>query len=333
MDVTIKNLIDSAKKDAYSNKELDKNTLIQLLSIESGSEESEYLKQASREVTDFFFGKSVRIGSSIGVDLRPCPMNCKFCSLGEEWGLVTCDKELTDSQILELAKDVISKGFIRITLRTTEFFPINRLIELAKMLRENILEDFFITANTGEFTTEQAIEMHNAGFTGVYHTLRLREGVDTPFNPQDRIDTINSVIESPLKITVGIEPIGSEHTAEEIADKLIYFRSLDIMSVCIMKRVNVDGIPLNIYPEISEDRLGEIVAVTRLALGGKIGIATHPPTIDALSAGANHMTIEIGANPRDDNSELDCWRPFDHKSAVEMIKKSGLIPEVDYTGA
>ena len=324
MDAEIKLLIDNAKSTALSNGMVDRSTLKKLLELKPGSEECEYLGKASREVMIKHTGGYVRIGSSIGVDIAPCPMNCQFCSLGEEWGLVTETHILTDDQILILAKSVVDKGFTQITLRTTEYFSHQKLCQLGRKIRAAIPGDYMLTANTGEVTTKMADELFYSGFTGMYHTLRLREGIDTPFDPQTRIDSINSIQDSKLMHTVGIEPIGSEHTDDEILDMIENFRNLDLVSVCIMKRVNVAGTPLSRYAEISDDRFAQIVAVARIAGGLRWGVATHPVIPKTLEYGANHITVETGANPRDDLQQIECWEPYNHQEAMKLIIDSGL---------
>lgn len=323
MDDTTKRIIDDARDTVLDGGMINESTILKLLEIDPHSEECEYLGQASREIMKKFFGGRARIGSSIGVDIRPCSMNCRFCALGKKWGLIQGEHELPDEVIIDLVREVISKGYFQVTLRTTEFYPVQKLCALGRKVREAVPGDYFLVANTGELTPNDANELVRAGFTGSYHTVRLREGIDTPFDPEERIKSIKSVNSSLLNFTVGIEPIGSEHTNQEILDKIILFRELKPMSVCIMKRVNVKGVPLSEFPEIDDERMAQIVAVTRLAGGKTWGIATHPPTQKALDFGANHITVETGANPRDDIQTAKQWYPFDHAVAAEMIRRAG----------
>lgn len=328
MDEEMKDLIDRAKADSLAGLDVSRAVLKKLLDIDPRSEEGEYLGMASRDVSRQLFGNRARVGSSIGIDISPCTMNCRFCSLGEEWALVDGKNELSDEAVIGLVSEVVSKGFFQITLRTTEFYDLNRLCALARKVRENVPGQYYLTANTGELTDEDAMNLYRSGFTGVYHTLRLREGVDTPFDPEVRLSSMRAVLRSPLMLAVGIEPIGSEHTNDEILDKIELFREMGPKTVCVMKRVNVEGVPLSRHPEIDDYRLAQIVAVTKIAGGSRWFVASHPITQKALDWGANNVTVETGANPRDDMHKIGKWSLCDHETARSMILKAGYDPGV-----
>ncbi|MFQ9868548.1 MAG: hypothetical protein ACLRWP_17535 [Bilophila wadsworthia] len=41
---------------------------------------------------------------AIGIDCRPCSMNCGFCAFGEKWGLITEPHEWSDEAIIKAAR-------------------------------------------------------------------------------------------------------------------------------------------------------------------------------------------------------------------------------------
>ncbi len=47
-----------------------------------------------------------------------------------------------------------------------------------------------LVSNVGDFDFTQAQELVDAGFTAIYHVVRLREGVDTKIEPSTRLATI-----------------------------------------------------------------------------------------------------------------------------------------------
>ena len=49
-----------------------------------------------------------------------------------------------------------------------------------------------LVANVGDFGPAYAAALKEAGFTGVYHIHRLREGTDTNARPQARIRTMDA---------------------------------------------------------------------------------------------------------------------------------------------
>ena len=323
MNLETKDLIDRAKEKAMRDEDLTREELIGLIDIDPDSEECDYLGKAAREVKRKNTGDVAYIGTSIGLDLRPCRMSCKFCSLGEKWGLIDGEYELSDDTVMGLMDYIMSKGFNKITLRTTEFYPIERLCQIAKKLRMRYGDLFGMSANTGELTPEKAKMLKEAGFNGIYHAIRLREGIDTPLSVKTRIDTIRAAQSAGLRVSSGIDPIGIEHTSEEIADLIMLYRELKVDGMCTMKRVNIPGTPMGGIPEISDRRLGQITAVNRLAGGSRWTVATHPILKLGLEWGADHVSVETGANPRDNNLDMLRWSKCDHDTAMGILKEAG----------
>ena len=323
MDPKTVELIDRAKDKAMKDEDLTREELIDLIDIDPDSEECDYLGKAAREVKRKNTGDVAHIGTSIGLDLRPCPMSCKFCSLGEKWGLIDGEYELSDDTVMGILDYILGKGFNKVTLRTTEFYPIERLCEIAKKLRAKYGQLFGMSANTGELTPEKAKMLKEAGFNGIYHAIRLREGIDTPLSVETRIATIKAAQSAGLRVSSGIDPIGVEHTSEEIADLIMLYRELKVDGMCTMKRINIPGTPLEGVPEISERRLAQITAVNRLAGGSRWTVATHPITRLGLEFGADHVSVETGANPRDNNLNMLRWSQCDHDAAFEILKSAG----------
>ena len=316
-------LIDRCKDKAMRDEDLTREELIGLIDIDPESEECDYLGKAAREVKRKNTGDVAHVGTSIGLDLRPCPMSCKFCSLGEKWGLINGEYELSDETVIGVLDYILGKGFNKVTLRTTEFYPIEKLCAIAKKLRAKYGQLFGMSANTGELTPEKAKMLKEAGFNGIYHAIRLREGIDTPLSVETRIATIKAAQSAGLRVSSGIDPIGVEHTSEEIADLIMLYRELKVDGMCTMKRINIPGTPLEGVPEISERRLAQITAVNRLAGGSRWTVAAHPITKLGLEFGADHVSVETGANPRDNNLNMLRWSKCDHDTAYEILKSAG----------
>lgn len=323
MNEDIIKIIDDAKEKALKNQNIERRILKIFLELDPLSEECQYLGETARDVARKTLGNKGRVGSSIGVDLRPCTMNCKFCSLGDKWGLVKDNYDMSPEQIIAIIKNLISKGFHQFTLRTTEFYSLDALCDLSKKVRSNVDGSYILTVNTGELTTDEANRLYESGFNAAYHTVRLGEGVDTPFDPEVRINTMKAITASKLKLSCGLDPIGVEHTNDEIIDKLELFRSLNPMAICTMKRINVKGTPFENIPEISDMRHAQIAAVIRMASGGRNMVAAHPANLQALKWGANHISVETGANPRDSDSYMHSTDTFGHEDAVRMILNAG----------
>ena len=320
MDAEIKRLIDEARVTATGVSLLDRDTMIRLLAIDPESEECEYLGRAARDVARVLAGNKARIGTSIGLDLFPCSASCEFCSLGERWGLVRECSMIDDDTVVRMIRSKLDRNTFQFTLRTTEYYDLDRLVSLARKIRAEIPGDYFLTANTGELTVEDARRLKEAGFTGAYHVPRLGEGRYTPFSMEERLQTMRNIKEGGLILATGLDPIGPEFSDEELADRIILLRSMEPGGICTMRRESVKGTPLGDMPEISDRRLAQIAAVIRLSC--RCNVAVHPATQLAFDWGANNAAAEIGATPREEVSDMDDWL-YRQDDIRDMFLKAG----------
>jgi biotin synthase len=317
------NKIQKAKEKALSGQVLTEKEIIELLSIELGSKEDEELRQAAREVAKIKTNNIAYIWSAIGADYIPCPMNCKFCSFGEEWGIIKDKVRYTTKEIIEKARYFIEKGARFIVLRTTEFYSIPKLIKIVKRMRKEIPGNYEVILNTGELDMTISNMMYEEGINGIYHACRIREGIDTPFEVDVRKNTMNNVKRSKLDLISLVEPIAPEHTNEEIAKNFLNIVSCEATISGAMARIPVKGTPLGDTEMISESRLAQIIAVLRLSGGNVVkDICVHPVSLEALNSGANVMVVETGAVPRDANLESNSWKDIDMNKAHELLEKA-----------
>ncbi|NOY80218.1 MAG: radical SAM protein [Kiritimatiellaeota bacterium] len=273
-------------------------------------------------------GTRAHLWCAIGVDYKPCSMNCRFCSLGAEWGAVTEERELDDSDVLKWARYFVENGADYIVLRTCEDFDFDRLCGLGRSLRTRIAASVRLVANTRELSFGQASLLRRAGFDGIYKTIRLREGVDTPFDREKRLRTIQTMRKAGLDVYSLVEPIGPEHTYEEIAEAMVLLRDrIKPALVGAMARVPVPATPLGRSGRISERELAKITAVAVLALLPHIDdveiVCSHPPCRELPEAGANGLVVEVGAIPRDEHLSSDVWQRFTMDHAKKWLREAG----------
>lgn len=318
-------LIQKSKESALSGKTLDRESIIALLEIDPNSEEGEKLGQAAREVASAVCKDRAYLWAAIGLDYSPCPMNCNYCSLGEKWGIVKESTEFSEDDAIAMARKYVEAGVRWIVLRTTQFYSLDRLIGLAEKIKKAVPGQYELGVNVGEFDEQTAQRMIEAGLEFVYHTLRLREGIDTSFDPNARLATLAAVKNSPLKLVSLVEPIGVEHTNEEIADSFLTAMEYGAVVTGGMARVPVEGTPLGELPAMPKERLAQIIAVTRLAAGFNApDICVHPASELAVGWGANVVVIETGAIPRDNCSSLkEEWNGFDPDTAKQWFHLNG----------
>lgn len=323
--MTNKELLTWAQTPEGIEKGITKEQAIQLLSIEPGTEDYRLLGEAARANAKAITGNKAYLWGAIGVDFAPCSMNCDFCSLGEAWGITTETREYDEEETIRQVREYAEQGVYWIVLRTTEFYSKDQLATIIKNIRREVPGPYRIGLNIGEFTLETANWLYECGVNFIYHSLRLGEGKDTRFNPQDRIDTLNAVKESPLDLVFLVEPVGIEHTNEEIAEIAMLAKDCKVIVSGSMARIPVEGTPLGVHPQISNERLAQIIAVTRLIGGNKVpDICVHPYCREAADFGANVTVIETGSVPRD---TCCCsggkWNQFDAPKAIESFAEAG----------
>jgi biotin synthase len=191
-------------------------------------------------------------------------------------------------------------------------------------IREQIPGGYLINLNVGEMTPAMAEAAYQAGATSAYHVIRLREGKDTPFDPELRKRTILAIAQSPLRWGTCLEPIGIEHTNEELADRILENMGMRPHGMGVMFRVNVPGTPFEGVEPVSKARMLHILATVRIAVGCNIAsIGCHPAMPEALYAGGCGFTVERGANPRDIDFNETVWRGFTADEACQLIRDAG----------
>ena len=331
MDPDIRTFIDDAYERAMKDIELiTEKDLVRMLSLDPESEECEYLGRKARDIARVKVKNKAHVGTAFGIDYQPCAGNCRYCSFGKEWGLIQGEYYVPVEDIIPIIRTQLGRGYRSFTLRTTEFYDIDRLCDMARTIREQVPGKYCISANTGELNPEQCQKMYQAGFNSAYHAIHLSEGKDTNFRPDVRGTTMEVIMNSSLNLTTGIDPIGIEHTDEEIAERIVTLRKMRPKSMCSMKRINPKGTPVEGIPEVSDRRIAQVAAAIRFATDG--GVSAVPMTRIAMDWGANSSSIGTGSNPRDSTHDIHTfgkWRS-DQDALRYMFRDAGYdidIPE------
>jgi biotin synthase len=187
-----------------------------------------------------------------------------------------------------------------IFLMTMHDFEFDNLLDIIRTVRGCIPRQTQIVVNIGDFDRSQAERLRTAGIQGAYHVCRLREGVDTALSPEQRKKTFRTIREAGLDFYYCCEPIGPEHTPEELVEQMFVGIEYGCFQHAAMRRVWVPGLPVSDRGQITELRLAQVVAVVTLAtLGCKKtqNIAVHEPNLLGLTSGANVVYAETGAKP------------------------------------
>ena len=143
---------------------------------------------------------------------------------------------------------------------------------------------------------------------------------------EDRIKSMQNALEAGLELYTCCEPIGPEHSVDELVDNIFIGIEMNIYQHAAMRRVAVPGAPLAHYGQISELRLAQIVAVIALASATVPTMAymgAHEPNKLCYTAGANIITAESGANPRDNSDDTAENRGMDMARCRKMMFECG----------
>ncbi|MEN6327731.1 MAG: radical SAM protein [Syntrophomonas sp.] len=317
MDKRVKQLVD----EALDAKILQSEDIAYLLSWPADSEESFAIQWAARSLSRKL-GKA-EIHGQVGINSAACPCNCAFCSFAASNGVFKETQVKPLEEILHQANSLIEQGTNAIYLMTTANFDFANFIKIGSQVRRELGPDTVMVANMGDFDLEQARALKAAGFNGVYHAVRLGEGLVTRIPPQKRLETIRHAKQAGLQIGTCVEPVGPEHSIQELVEKILITRQMQPGFSGAMRRINIPGSPLEQYGMVSELRMAQILAVVRLAMGHNVtGNCTHEPCVSGVIAGANLLWAEAGSNPRDTARDTENSRGFDPKRCREILNEA-----------
>lgn len=301
---------------------LEKEELLFLLSLDCASKEAETLRSCANKITRKRFDNKPLILAQIGIENHPCPANCKFCSFAQD--INSANEVLSIEEISKKALEMSTAGKLdALFIMAMHDYDAEYLLKVCSHLRKNISERVKLVVNIGDSSRDFFKALKEAGVSGAYHVCRLREGVDTCLNPKDRIATIETLKSLSLDWYNCCEPLGAEHTNEEILEQIEIGNTYECFQHAAMPRVAFENSPLACRGEISQLRLAQIVAVVTLAsLKNKAlkSIAVHEPNILSLNSGANSLYAESGKNPRDTAKDTSFSRGKSIGEVLEMLR-------------
>ncbi|MDY7034664.1 MAG: radical SAM protein [Thermodesulfobacteriota bacterium] len=292
--------IEEILKKRQAGDMLSKEELVYLLSLTPDSTETYmFMAEATRLSKELSDGKA-EVHAQFAINLAPCSCDCLFCSFAKINGVFNESSELSPEQAIAYARQFEMDGANAVFMMSTAKYSFKRFIEMAKEVRKNLKPETKLIANVGDQTLKNSVMLKDAGFCGVYHAVRLREGTDTTLSVEKRKQSIRNYMEAGLQIGTCVEPVGPEHTNEELAEMIIFTASINPSYSGAARRIPIPGTTIADRGVISELRMAQIVAVTRLGMPRSVmGHCTHEPCTLGAIAGANLFWAEVGANPRD----------------------------------
>jgi biotin synthase len=316
-------MVNQVVRKALSRGVLSAEEIALLFEVPLFSYESALIKSAARQICEIASDGLAEVHAQVGLNVARCPRNCQFCSFA------ACNKVFSESvdlpveEILTRVQEFESDRANAIYLMTTAQYPFEKFIEVAQEVRKSLRPDTILVANIDDFSERQAVQLKDAGFSGVYHALRLGEGRDTTIPPEKRLKTFRHAKDAGLFLGTCVEPVGPEHTIEELVEKTIITREANPVYSGAARRIPIANTELARFGAVSETRMAHILSVVRLALGYEIpGNCTHEPNVVGAAAGANLLWAEAGTNPRDTEKETEGRRGMSVQQCSEIFKEA-----------
>lgn len=278
---------------------LSEDEILALYEVEETSKEAAYIRWAGQELSMEAADGIAEIHAQIGLNSTICPKNCKFCSFAACNASRKGKYELPKEDVLEYTKIYVEEGANLILLLTTASYNFDKLEEMAGAVREVIPADLPLLVNTEDMTLERAKRLKAVGVNGAYHAIRMREGIDTGIPVEDRFKTFDVMREAGLKLSTCVEPVGPEHTPEEITEATLRCISSNPVTSGVGKRVAVPGTQLYDLGMLTDVANANMVAIYRLAHGRDLRLNCSANTVMTAASGANLAWAEMGTNPRD----------------------------------
>ena len=306
---------------------ISRDEALTLLRLPLQTREVYALMETANRMSRQQFGDKGENHFHIGVNLTPCPLDCKFCSLSARVGIFTEAVEFEELQIVAWARQAEAQNADGLNIMTTGTFSFQRLLEIGRLLKKSVAVP--LVANTRDISHKEGEALLDAGFVGAYHALRLGEGRDTPLQPEKRIHTIRVLRDVGLRWMNCVEPVGPEHLLEEIVAVMFLARDYGATYSGVMRRINFAGSPMAGHGMIGELEIARMVAVSRLVMGDvPRAHCTHEPHSASLLAGANLFFPEVGASPRDGQADTAKGRGHSLAQCRQMQQEMGWNPDL-----
>lgn len=284
----------------------DRNELLHLLALKPNSADADMLRLVGGILGKRRFEGKAMLLCQTGIEAFPCPADCHFCAFGKTH--FTMQPYRIHENQLDAVNAMISlEGDVYAHfLLFMHTFDFTFMLQTVERTRAALPSGTQVVLNCGDLDRTQLEELKSAGANGIYHVLRLREGIDTTLTPEQRIRTIDAIKKADLDWYTCCEPVGPEHSNEELLDRIFFAAERECFQNAVMRRIPVPGTALYGRGRISVLRSAQLVAIVAIAMLQNprlSSIAIHEPDMLGLTAGANCVYAEYGVNPRD--TELD----------------------------
>jgi len=321
MDKRISDILNRALEGAPPSRE----DCVYLLGFPAFAPEATFTRGVANDIMRWKNGNTGLLFGQIGLELFPCDVDCQFCAFGKSHTGFTGKLTLDDETIRQKVHDFTKDGDLYcLWLMTMAEFDLDYYVNALKIARAEAPPQTLLYTNIGDTDYETFVKLKQAGADGAYHVIRLGEGSYTTISPERRQATIDNARRAGLMLQDCLEPIGTEHTPEELVDHIFKTIEKGVDTAGVMKRTPVPGTIFR--DEISNSRLAQIVAVNALAMTALEPypwIPVHEADPISLVSGANSICAETGVNPRDTAADTSRGRGLDVSACRKTLWQAG----------
>jgi biotin synthase len=308
---------------SLNGEDISNDEIAYLFNIPLFTKESAIIQACGYQKSKKACQQAAEVHAQVGLNIAPCPNDCLFCSFAAVNGIFDKKTEVPLADVIAQAKQFEKDGANAVFVMATADYPFSRFIETSQEIRKNLNPETIMVANVGDFNSEQANKLKQAGFSGIYHAVRLGEGRDTKISPEKRLKTFEFARQAGLVLGTCLEPVGTEHSVEELVEKTIITRDADPCFSGAARRIPIPHTKLAEFGIVSEAKMAHILAVVRLALGYNIaGNCTHEPNVIGAAAGANLLWAEVGSNPRDTVEKTEAARGMNVAQCRKVLEEA-----------
>ena len=284
----------------------------------------------------YFPDHNIQASTLLSIKTGNCPEDCKYCPQSAHYQ-TNIEKEslLTTEQVYKKAQQSKESGATRFCMgaawRKLHDKDLNNVVDMVKQVKSLGLETCM---TLGMITTEQAKQLKDAGLDYYNHNIDSSEEiyrqVITTRKYQDRLDTINTINQTGIKLCCG----GIMGLGETELDRAKFLYTLANItpqptSVPINRLVKVEGTPLFEAKEIDIFDFVRVIAVARIIM---------PKSYIRLSAGRETMSeaehslcFLAGANSIFFGEKLLTTPNPKQNADIQLLNKLGLTLEDNLT--
>ena len=316
--------IDDYLRKARAGELFSKLDLTAMLAYPVESPENIRIMAEANRLSKELSQNQAEVHAQLALNLAPCPGNCGFCSFAQKNGVFQEEIRLKSEQAVRYAQQFEADGANAVFVMITANYPFELFIDMSQEIRRNLKKGTLMIANVGDQSLEHAKLIKDTGYAGVYHARRLREGIDTVRSHPRRERKAFGIFRKPVSwVGTCVEPVGPEHSNDELAEEILFTAAFAPAYSGAARRITIPGTPMASRGMISELRMSQIVAVTRLAMPRTVlGNCTHEPCTLGAVAGANLFWAQVGGNPRDVKKKTEEGRGETVQSCKKIFYES-----------